>query len=323
MKLSIVVPVYNEEESIEIFIKEVEEKTKSLPLEKIFYFVNDGSTDKTLKIIKKLAEKRDDIQYISFSRNFGKEAALLAGLEVAVGDFVTIMDVDLQDPPEMLPEMFEKLQEGYDVVGTRRTSRTGEPPIRSFFAKLFYKIINKISKTQIVDGARDYRLMTRQVVDSILKLQESNRFSKGLFSWVGYEVTYLEYENRERSRGQTSGSFWSLLRYSVDGFVNFSELPLNIATFVGILCFFISIILSLFYTVKTLVWGDSVQGFPTLVILVLMLGGLQLLASGIIGKYLAKTFIEVKKRPNYIIKESNIKSEDEPLNNQKGKRLVM
>ena len=323
MKLSIVVPVYNEEECIEIFIKEVEEKTKSLPLEKIFYFVNDGSTDKTLKIIKKLAEKRDDIQYISFSRNFGKEAALLAGLEVAVGDFVTIMDVDLQDPPEMLPEMFEKLQEGYDVVGTRRTSRTGEPPIRSFFAKLFYKIINKISKTQIVDGARDYRLMTRQVVDSILKLQESNRFSKGLFSWVGYEVTYLEYENRERSRGQTSWSFWSLLRYSVDGFVNFSELPLNIATFVGILCFFISIILSLFYTVKTLVWGDSVQGFPTLVILVLMLGGLQLLASGIIGKYLAKTFIEVKKRPNYIIKESNIKSEDEPLNNQKGKRLVM
>lgn len=323
MKLSIVVPVYNEEESIEIFIKEVEEKTKSLPLEKIFYFVNDGSTDKTLKIIKKLAEKRDDIQYISFSRNFGKEAALLAGLEVAVGDFVTIMDVDLQDPPEILPEMFEKLQEGYDVVGTRRTSRTGEPPIRSFFAKLFYKIINKISKTQIVDGARDYRLMTRQVVDSILNLQESNRFSKGLFSWVGYEVTYLEYENRERSRGQTSWSFWSLLRYSVDGFVNFSELPLNIATFVGILCFFISIILSLFYTVKTLVWGDSVQGFPTLVILVLMLGGLQLLASGIIGKYLAKTFIEVKKRPNYIIKESNIKSEDEPLNNQKGKRLVM
>lgn len=315
MKLSIVVPVYNEEESIEIFIKEVEEK--------IFYFVNDGSTDKTLKIIKKLAEKRDDIQYISFSRNFGKEAALLAGLEVAVGDFVTIMDVDLQDPPEILPEMFEKLQEGYDVVGTRRTSRTGEPPIRSFFAKLFYKIINKISKTQIVDGARDYRLMTRQVVDSILNLQESNRFSKGLFSWVGYEVTYLEYENRERSRGQTSWSFWSLLRYSVDGFVNFSELPLNIATFVGILCFFISIILSFFYTVKTLVWGDSVQGFPTLVILVLMLGGLQLLASGIIGKYLAKTFIEVKKRPNYIIKESNIKSEDEPLNNQKGKRLVM
>lgn len=323
MKLSIVVPVYNEEESIEIFIKEVEEKTKSLPLEKIFYFVNDGSTDKTLKIIKKLAEKRGDIQYISFSRNFGKEAALLAGLEVAVGDFVTIMDVDLQDPPEMLPEMFEKLQEGYDVVGTRRTNRTGEPLIRSFFAKLFYKIINKVSKTQIVDGARDYRLMTRQVVDSILKLQESNRFSKGLFSWVGYEVTYLEYENRERSRGQTSWSFWSLLRYSVDGFVNFSELPLNIATFVGILCFFISIILSLFYTVKTLVWGDSVQGFPTLVILVLMLGGLQLLASGIIGKYLAKTFIEVKKRPNYIIKESNIKSEDEPLNNQKGKRLVM
>ena len=308
MKLSIVVPVYNEEESIEIFIKEVEEKTKSLPLEKIFYFVNDGSTDKTLKIIKKLAEKRDDIQYISFSRNFGKEAALLAGLEVAVGDFVTIMDVDLQDPPEMLPEMFEKLQEGYDVVGTRRTSRTGEPPIRSFFAKLFYKIINKISKTQIVDGARDYRLMTRQVVESVLELQENNRFSKGLFSWVGYKVTYLGFENRERDRGRTSWSFWSLLRYSIDGFINFSEIPLSIATFIGVFCFFISIILSIFFAVKTLIWGDSVQGFPTLVILILMLGGLQLLASGIIGKYLAKTFLEVKNRPNYIIKESNIKS---------------
>ncbi|MEI3652930.1 glycosyltransferase family 2 protein [Lactococcus lactis subsp. lactis] len=308
MKLSIVVPVYNEEESIEIFIKEVEEKTKSLPLEKIFYFVNDGSTDKTLKIIKKLAEKRDDIQYISFSRNFGKEAALLAGLEVAVGDFVAIMDVDLQDPPEMLPEMFEKLQEGYDVVGTRRTSRTGEPPIRSFFAKLFYKIINKISKTQIVDGARDYRLMTRQVVESVLELQENNRFSKGLFSWVGYKVTYLGFENRERDRGRTSWSFWSLLRYSIDGFINFSEIPLSIATFIGVFCFFISIILSIFFAVKTLIWGDSVQGFPTLVILILMLGGLQLLASGIIGKYLAKTFLEVKNRPNYIIKESNIKS---------------
>lgn len=308
MKLSIVVPVYNEEESIEIFIKEVEEKTKSLPLEKIFYFVNDGSTDKTLKIIKKLAEKRDDIQYISFSRNFGKEAALLAGLEVAVGDFVTIMDVDLQDPPEILPEMFEKLQEGYDVVGTRRTSRTGEPPIRSFFAKLFYKIINKISKTQIVDGARDYRLMTRQVVESVLELQENNQFSKGLFSWVGYKVTYLDFENRERDRGRTSWSFWSLLRYSIDGFVNFSEIPLSIATFIGVFCFFISIILSIFFAVKTLIWGDSVQGFPTLVILILMLGGLQLLASGIIGKYLAKTFLEVKNRPNYIIKESNIKS---------------
>lgn len=255
MKLSIVVPVYNEEESIEIFIKEVEEKTKSLPLEKIFYFVNDGSTDKTLKIIKKLAEKRDDIQYISFSRNFGKEAALLAGLEVAVGDFVTIMDVDLQDPPEILPEMFEKLQEGYDVVGTRRTSRTGEPPIRSFFAKLFYKIINKISKTQIVDGARDYRLMTRQVVESVLELQENNRFSKGLFSWVGYKVTYLDFENRERDRGRTSWSFWSLLRYSIDGFVNFSEIPLSIATFIGVFCFFISIILSIFFAVKTLIWG--------------------------------------------------------------------
>lgn len=309
MKLSIVIPVYNEEESVEIFIKEVEEKTKSLALDKTFYFINDGSVDDTLKIIKKLAGKKKNIKYISFSRNFGKEAALLAGLEISDGDFITIMDVDLQDPPEMLPKMFMKLKEGYDVVGTRRIDRVGEPPIRSFFSKLFYKIINKISKTKIIDGARDYRLMTRQVVDSLLELQENNRFSKGLFSWVGYEVAYLEYENRERDRGQTSWSFWSLLRYSIDGFVSFSEVPLNIATFIGVFCFFISIILSIFFAVKTLVWGDSVQGFPTLVILVLMLGGLQLLASGIIGKYLAKTFVEVKKRPNYIIKESNIKSE--------------
>ncbi|MGL5448987.1 MAG: glycosyltransferase family 2 protein [Lactococcus cremoris] len=306
MKLSIVVPVYNEEESIELFIKEVDDKTEKLPLDKTFYFVNDGSTDRTLMMIKELSEKRMDIKYISFSRNFGKEAALLAGLEVSDGDFVTIMDVDLQDPPEMLNEMFIKINEGYDVVGTRRINREGEPYIRSFFSTLFYKIINRISKTKIVDGARDYRLMTRQVVNSILRLQENNRFSKGLFSWVGYKVLYLDYTNRERTTGQTSWSFWSLLRYSVDGFINFSELPLNIATFIGILCFFSSIILSLFYILKTIIWGDDVQGFPTLVVLILMLGGLQLLASGIIGKYLSKTFIEVKKRPNYIIKESNI-----------------
>ncbi|MEQ7259246.1 glycosyltransferase family 2 protein [Lactococcus garvieae] len=288
-----------------MFIEEVDKQTESLPLEKTFYFINDGSRDKTLEVLKKLAV-REDIKYISFSRNFGKEAALLAGLKAADGDFITVMDADLQDPPQMLNEMYMKIKEGYDIVGTRRVSRDGEPPIRSFFAKNFYKIINKISDTEMVDGARDFRLMTRQVVDNILELEERNRFSKGLFSWVGFDTTYLPYENHERVAGSTSWSFWGLVKYSVDGIVNFSEVPLNLATFVGFLSFLASIVMGLFYFVRTLIWGDPVDGFPTLVILVLLLGGLQLLSLGIIGKYLAKIFVETKKRPNYIVKETNI-----------------
>lgn len=291
-----------------MFVEEVDKQTESLPLEKTFYFVNDGSRDKTLEVLKKLAI-REDIKYISFSRNFGKEAALLAGLKAADGDFITVMDVDLQDPPQMLNEMYRKIKEGYDIVGTRRVSRDGEPPIRSFFAKNFYKLINKISDTEMVDGARDFRLMTRQVVDNILELEERNRFSKGLFSWVGFDTTYLPYENHERVAGSTSWNFWGLVKYSVDGIVNFSEVPLNIATFVGFLSFLASIVMGLFYFVRTLIWGDPVDGFPTLVILVLLLGGLQLLSLGIIGKYLAKVFVETKKRPNYIVKESNITHE--------------
>jgi len=283
----------------------VDKQTESLPLEKTFYFINDGSRDKTLEVLKKLAV-REDIKYISFSRNFGKEAALLAGLKAADGDFITVMDADLQDPPQMLNEMYMKIKEGYDIVGTRRVSRDGEPPIRSFFAKNFYKIINKISDTEMIDGARDFRLMTRQVVDNILELEERNRFSKGLFSWVGFDTTYLSYENHERVAGSTSWNFWGLVKYSVDGIVNFSEVPLNLATFVGFLSFLASIVMGLFYFVRTLIWGDPVDGFPTLVILVLLLGGLQLLSLGIIGKYLAKVFVETKKRPNYIVKESNI-----------------
>lgn len=288
-----------------MFVEEVDKQTESLPLEKTFYFVNDGSRDKTLEVLKKLAI-REDIKYISFSRNFGKEAALLAGLKAAEGDFITVMDADLQDPPQMLNEMYMKMKEGYDIVGTRRVSRDGEPPIRSFFAKNFYKLINKISDTEMVDGARDFRLMTRQVVDNILELEERNRFSKGLFSWVGFDTTYLPYENHERVAGSTSWNFWGLVKYSVDGIVNFSEVPLNLATFVGFLSFLASIVMGLFYFVRTLIWGDPVDGFPTLVILVLLLGGLQLLSLGIIGKYLAKVFVETKKRPNYIVKESNI-----------------
>lgn len=307
-KLSIVVPAYNEEETIKLFVEETNNKTDSLPLEKTFYFVNDGSTDNTLKVIKELSGIYDNVKYLSFSKNFGKEAALLAGLRVADGDYITVMDADLQDPPEMLNEMFLKIQQGFDVVGTRRTSRKGEPPIRSFFSNMFYRIINKVSDTKMVNGARDYRLMTRQVVDSILELEESNRFSKGLFSWVGYNTCYLEYENVERVAGKTSWNFWGLVKYSIDGFVNFSEAPLNLATYLGLLSFLFSIFLSLFYAVKTLLWGDPVQGFPTLIVLILMIGGVQLLSSGIIGKYLAKIFIETKRRPIYIIKESNLKT---------------
>lgn len=307
-KLSIVVPAYNEEETLEIFLNEVNKQTIELPLEKTYFFINDGSTDKTLDVLKKLSSKFDNVKYISFSRNFGKEAALIAGLEVSDGNFITVMDADLQDPPDMLNEMYEKITEGYDVVGTRRVSRVGEPPIRSFFAKTFYKLINKISDTEMVDGVRDFRLMTRQVCDSILELKESNRFSKGIFSWVGFKTTYLPYENRERIAGNTSWNFWGLLKYSVDGIVNFSDTPLNIATFVGIISFLASLLLSIFYLLKTLIFGDPVQGFPTLIVLILLLGGLQLLSVGIIGKYIAKIFLETKKRPNYIIRESNIKS---------------
>ncbi|WP_270740581.1 glycosyltransferase family 2 protein [Lactococcus formosensis] len=304
--LSIIVPAYNEEETIELFFDEVNTQTLDLPLDKTFYFINDGSSDRTLEVIKALSQNYPNVKYISFSRNFGKEAALLAGLRAASGDFVTVMDADLQDPPSMLNEMYRKIQEGYDIVGTRRISRKDEPFIRSLFARAFYKIMNIISSTQMVDGARDYRLMTRQVVDSILELPEHNRFSKGLFSWVGYDVFYLEYNNVERVAGKTSWSFWGLLHYSIDGIVNFSDAPLSLATFIGFISFLISLCMSLFYALKTIIWGEIVQGFPTLIILILMLGGLQLLSLGIIGKYLSKVFLETKQRPNYFVKEDNI-----------------
>jgi len=304
--LSIIVPAYNEEETIELFFDEVNAQTVDLPLDKTFYFINDGSSDRTLDVIKMLSQKHPNVKYISFSRNFGKEAALLAGLRAASGDFVTVMDADLQDPPSMLKEMYHKIQEGYDIVGTRRISRKDDPFIRSLFARAFYKIMNTISSTQMVDGARDYRLMTRQVVDSILELPEHNRFSKGLFSWVGYDVFYLEYNNVERVAGKTSWSFWGLLHYSIDGIINFSDAPLSLATFIGFISFLISLCMSLFYALKTIIWGEIVQGFPTLIILILMLGGLQLLSLGIIGKYLSKIFLETKQRPNYFVKEDNI-----------------
>ncbi|EMB63417.1 glycosyltransferase family 2 protein [Streptococcus mutans] len=304
-KLSIVIPCYNEEETIYPFLKETQKVERQMSDELFFdyYFINDGSNDKTLTVLREAAARFENVHYLSFSRNFGKEAALLAGLEAVDGDLITVMDADLQDPPELLIKMYSKLKQGYDVVGTRRADRKGEPFIRSLFAKTFYWLINKISSTEMVDGARDFRLMTRQVVDSILKLGEVNRFSKGLFSWVGFDVTYVAYENRERVAGKTSWSFWTLLRYSMDGFINFSEAPLNLATWTGAISFLLSIISILFIIIRKLTVGGSVTGWASMVSIILLIGGLQLLSLGIIGKYIAKIFLETKKRPVYIVKE--------------------
>ncbi|MCB4926744.1 glycosyltransferase family 2 protein [Streptococcus mutans] len=304
-KLSIVIPCYNEEETIYPFLKETQKVERQMSDELFFdyYFINDGSSDKTLTVLREAAARFENVHYLSFSRNFGKEAALLAGLEAVDGDLITVMDADLQDPPELLIKMYSKLKQGYDVVGTRRADRKGEPFIRSLFAKTFYWLINKISSTEMVNGARDFRLMTRQVVDSILKLGEVNRFSKGLFSWVGFDVTYVAYENRERVAGKTSWSFWTLLRYSMDGFINFSEAPLNLATWTGAISFLLSIISILFIIIRKLTVGGSVTGWASMVSIILLIGGLQLLSLGIIGKYIAKIFLETKKRPVYIVKE--------------------
>ncbi|MDK2844929.1 MAG: glucosyltransferase [Enterococcus sp.] len=309
MKLiSIVVPCYNEEETVEIFYRETEKINQMLQGYLFEYiFVNDGSKDGTLNKLRVLS-KNKNVHYISFSRNFGKEAALYAGLKEAKGDFVTVMDADLQDPPELLIEMIQTLEQGeYDCVGTRRSTRKGEPPIRSWFAKRFYQLVNRIGEVEMVDGARDFRLMTRQMVDSVLELSEYNRFSKGLFAWVGYNTKYLEYENRERVAGQTSWSFWSLFKYSIDGIVNFSEAPLNLASFVGAFSCFVSIIAMIFIVVKTLIFNDPTSGWPSLVCIILFIGGIQLLCLGIVGKYISKIFLETKKRPIYIIKERDKK----------------
>ncbi|WP_019790405.1 glycosyltransferase family 2 protein [Streptococcus sobrinus] len=304
-KLSIVVPCYNEEATVHPFLAETQKVERTMAGQLVFdyLFVNDGSKDQTLQVLREVSQQFANVHYLSFSRNFGKEAALLAGLEAADGDLITVMDADLQDPPELLQEMYAKIEEGFDVVGTRRTDRKGEPVLRSFFARTFYWLVNKISDTEMVDGARDFRLMTRQVVDSILELGEVNRFSKGLFSWVGYDVTYLPYENRERVAGDTSWNFWSLLRYSIDGFINFSEAPLNLATWAGLASFILSFFAIIFVVLRRLLFGDPVSGWASTISIIMFLGGLQLLALGIIGKYIAKIFLETKKRPVYIVKE--------------------
>lgn len=305
--ISIVVPCFNEEESIPLFYAALEKERESLINADIEYiFVNDGSKDNTLNVLRSLAkEDKERVKFISFSRNFGKEAGLYAGLQQATGDYVAVMDVDLQDPPEMLPEMLQIIrEEEYDCVGTRRVSRDGEPPIRSFFARQFYRIINNISETEIVDGARDYRLMTRQMVNAILSMEEYNRFSKGIFSWVGFDTKYLEYKNQERVAGETSWSFWSLFKYSLDGIVAFSELPLAFASFVGFFSFLVAMIAMVVIVIRTLLLNDPTSGWPSLVCFILAIGGLQLFCLGILGKYLGKTYLETKKRPIYIVKET-------------------
>ncbi|MCH4161736.1 MAG: glycosyltransferase family 2 protein [Lactococcus raffinolactis] len=305
--LTIIVPCFNEADVLVDFISTVNLQTHELPLIKKYLLINDGSTDDTLDIMKNLSETFDNIFYLSFSRNFGKEAAILAGLEASDSDFVTIMDADLQDPPFLLSEMYKDMLEGqYDIVGCRRISRKGEPFIRGFLSRSFYWVINHLSHTEIPSGVRDFRLMTRQVVNEILRLTEVNRFSKGLLAWVGFKTKYLSYENIERKAGKTSWRFWQLISYSIDGIVNFSDAPLNFATLMGFISFIISMLLAAFYTFKTLIFGDPVQGFPTLITLLLLIGGIQLFSLGIIGKYIGKIFLETKHRPVYIIKEKHL-----------------
>ncbi len=304
--LSVIVPCYNEQESLPYFYKEIKKVEKKMDYVDFEYiFVNDGSKDKTLDILRDFAKKDKKVRYVSFSRNFGKEAAMLAGLDYSKGDYVTLMDADLQDPPHLLIDMYKGItEEGFDCVGTRRVTRKGEPVIRSFFARMFYKIINKMSKVEMVDGARDFRLMTRQMVDSILSLKEYNRYSKGLFSFVGYKTKWLEYENVQRVAGSTKWSFWKLLIYAFEGIIAFSTTPLMIAALVGIIFFIVSFIMIIVIIVRTLTFGDPVSGWPSLVCIIFFVSGVQLFCLGIIGAYLSKTYLETKNRPVYIVKET-------------------
>ena len=306
-KISIVVPMYNEQESLGILYKELNRVTDTLPEYEFEYlFVNDGSSDATLAEIRQLAEKDKRVRYVSFSRNFGKEAALYAGLKNATGDYVATMDADLQDPPALLPQMIAMIEAAdCDNVATRRVNRKGEPPIRSFFAKCFYKVMRHLSHIEIADGARDYRLMSRAMVDSIVSVSEYNRFSKGIFAWVGYETKWLEFENVERSAGETKWSFWKLVRYSLDGIINFSDTPIRISSYLGLLLTVLSFVAIIMEVIRALVFGDPVAGWPSLVCIITFIGGIQLFCMGIMGQYIAKTYMEVKRRPHYIVKETN------------------
>ena len=308
--LSIVVPCYNEEKALPYFYDEINKISKDMGrkyrLEFEFVFVDDGSKDNTANILKNMADTDSRVKFISFSRNFGKEAALLAGLQYSSGDYTAVMDADLQDPPEMLIDMYEALtNEDYDCAAARRVTRKGEPKIRSWFAKKFYKLINKFSNADIEDGARDFRLMKRCVVDAILSMKEYNRFSKGIFGWVGFKTKWIDYENVERVAGDTKWSFTKLLLYSIDGIVAFSTVPLSVAAFLGILFCFIAFVMILVIITKTLIWGDPVAGYPSMVCIIFLLSGVQLFTIGILGQYIAKTYMETKHRPQFIIRETN------------------
>ena len=304
--LSVIVPCYNEEENIRDFYEELFRNAsffKEKEIEVELMYIDDGSRDRTAEEVKKLCSEDKRVHLLSFSRNFGKEAAIYAGLQKSRGDYVVLMDADLQDPPALLPEMYGYIEQGYDSVATRRVTRKGEPPVRSFFARMFYRLMNKISKTEIVDGARDYRLMTRQVADAILAMTEYNRFTKGIFGWVGYETKWLEYENIERRKGETKWSFWKLFAYSLEGITAFSTVPLTIAALIGALFCVLAFIMIIFIIVKTLIFGDPTSGWPSLVCIIMLVGGVQPFCLGIVGQYLSKTYMEVKRRPIYLVKE--------------------
>lgn len=308
-KISIIVPCYNEEAALPLFYEELQKNIKDFGEEVLFeiLFVNDGSKDNTINVIKDLANKDNQVKYISFSRNFGKESAIYAGLENASGDYVSIMDADLQDPPSLLKEMYKAVtEESYDAVGTRRVNRKGEPIIRSLFAKLFYKLINKMTPFEMVDGARDYVFMKRQVVEAILSLKEYNRYSKGLFSFVGFDVKWIEYHNVKRVAGNTKWSFWKLTKYAIEGITAFSTAPLLISSAIGLLFCLISFLMILVIIVKTLIFDDPTSGWPSLVCIIFMVSGIQMFSLGIIGQYLSKTYLEIKKRPLFFIKDTNI-----------------
>lgn len=304
--LTVIVPCYNEEESLPLFYEEIIKLDKIITDIKFsFLFVDDGSSDNTLNILKDLHITDERVRYLSFSKNFGKESAIYAALENSKGDFLVLIDADLQHPPALIPEMLNSVRNGgYDCAATCRITRDGEPHIRSLFAKCFYKIINKISELDLVDGAQDYRLMTRQVADSILDIKEYNRFSKGIFNWVGFKTKWIEHENVDRIAGETKWSFWGLVKYSLQGIIEFSVAPLLLSSVFGMIFCLISFIMICVIVVKTLIWGDPVAGFPTLICVIFLIGGIQLFSIGIVGAYLSKTYLEIKNRPIYIIKET-------------------
>lgn len=307
MMISLIVPCYNEQEALPIFYKETKKVLETMDVSYEILFVNDGSKDNTLSILKELAAEDTQVSYISFSRNFGKEAAMYAGFCNVHGDYVAVMDADMQDPPSLLPEMVAKLEEGeYDSVATRRVTRKGEPVIRSWFARMFYKLINRISDADIVDGARDFRLMKKNMVDAIVEMGEYNRFSKGIFGWIGFKTYWLPYENVNRVAGETKWSFWKLLKYAIDGVINFSQAPLSVASWFGMFMTFISFVAVIFIVVRRLIFGDPVAGWASTVCIITLIGGIQLFCMGIMGQYIAKTYMEVKKRPHYIVAETNV-----------------